>query len=241
MSLLEVHGITMRFGGLTALREVTFSVDAGEIVGIVGPNGAGKSTLFDVISGVYTPTAGRVTFLDRDVTRLPPHQMCRLGVARTFQKMRPFAEMTVEQNVAVGALLCVGSVRVALEDARRILAQVGLDHMRLVYASGLSTGQRKRLEMARALATRPQLLLLDEVTGGVDIRSIPSLLDVIKATRDSGVTILVIEHNMGVITGLSDRVVALHLGRKLAEGPPEVVMRDPRVADAYLGTVSASS
>ena len=234
-ALLEVRAVTKRFGGVVANQEVTFDVAPGEIVGVIGPNGAGKSTLFDVITGFYRPDRGEVRFAGAPITGLRPDRINRLGIGRTFQKLRPFAGMTVRENVMVGALLRIPAVEAARAEADRCLALLGLADKATAFARELSTGQRKRLEMARALATRPRLLLLDEVTGGVDQRSIPDLVALVGRLRDEGVTLVVIEHNMRVIMSVATRIIALHLGRKIADGPPGAIVRDRRVVEAYLG------
>ena len=235
MSMLTVSGVTKRFGGVTANREVSFEVAPGELVGIIGPNGSGKSTLFEIISGFYHPDAGEVSLDGRRLTGLSPDHVCRLGVARTFQKLRPFAGMSVLDNVMVGALTRTRDVRHARERARTLLERVGLGDKALDHARTLSTGQRKRLELARALATEPRVLLLDEVTGGVDQRSIPGLVQLVRELHRDGLTLLVIEHNMRVITAVAQRIIALYLGEKIADGAPDVVTRDRRVVEAYLG------
>ncbi len=226
MSLLSVSGITKRFGGVTANRDVSFDVAPGELVGIIGPNGSGKSTLFEIISGFYPPDAGVVRLDGSPLTGLSPDRVCRLGVARTFQKLRPFAGLTVVDNVMVGALTRTHDVRHARARARELLDRVGLGEKADAYARTLSTGQRKRLELARALATEPRVLLLDEVTGGVDQRSIPGLVQLVRDLHRGGLTLLVIEHNMRVITAVAQRIVALYLGEKIADGTPDVVTRD---------------
>ncbi len=235
MSLLSVAGVTKRFGGITANRGVSFDVAPGELVGIIGPNGAGKSTLFEIVSGFYRPDEGEVRLDGARLTGLSPDAICRLGVARTFQKLRPFPGLSVLDNVTVGALTRTHDMRHARERARELLARVGLAEKAAAHAGTLSTGQRKRLELARALATRPRVLLLDEVTGGVDQRSIPGLVQLIRDLHGDGLTLLVIEHNMRVITAVASRIVALYLGEVIADGPPDAVTRDRRVVEAYLG------
>ncbi len=235
MSFLSVDGISKHFGGVAANRDISFEVGQGELVGVIGPNGAGKSTLFEIITGFCRPDAGEVRLDAVRLTGLSPDRVCRLGVARTFQKLRPFSGMTVLDNVAVGALTRIRDVRHAREVAREILERVGLGDKAAAHARTLSTGQRKRLELARALATRPRLLLLDEVTGGVDQRSIPGLVRLVRDVHAEGLTVLVIEHNMRVITAVAQRIVALYLGQIIADGPPEAVSRDRRVVEAYLG------
>ena len=235
MNLLTVAGITKRFGGVVANQNISFQVAPGELVGIIGPNGAGKSTLFDVVAGIERPDAGEVRLEERRLTGLRPDQVSRLGVGRTFQKLRPFQGMTVLENVTVGALQKCHDVAHARREAQEALERVGLAEKADAYGRTLSTGQRKRLELARALATRPRLLLLDEVTGGVDQGSIPGLIRLIQDLHRAGMTLVVIEHNMRVIMAMAQRIVALHLGEVIADGPPEAVTRDRRVVEAYLG------
>jgi len=231
--------LSRRFGGLTAVDAVSFEVEPGSIVGLVGPNGAGKSTVFALLGGSLRPTRGQIRLDGRDVAGWAPERAARAGVCRTFQVMRPFVSMTVLENVMVGALLRHYTLRPAREVADHCIELVGLGEKRDARAATLSTGQRKRLELARAMATRPRLLMLDEVTGGVDQRSIPALMEMISKLRAEGVTLLVIEHNMRVITSLADRIVALHLGKVIAEGTPSEVVRNETVVKAYLGGAEA--
>lgn len=235
MSLLTVAGLTKRFGGVVANRDISFTVRPGELVGVIGPNGAGKSTLFDLITGFARPDGGTVHVDGHDVTRLRPDQICRLGVGRTFQKLKPFHGMTALENVMIGAFRQTSDVHAARRAALDALDRVGLADRADAHARGLSTGQRKRLELARALATEPRLLLLDEVTGGVDPGAIPGLVALVRDLHARGLALVVIEHNMRVIMDIAQRVVALQLGEVIADAPPAEIMRDQRVIDAYLG------
>jgi branched-chain amino acid transport system ATP-binding protein len=236
-ALLEVSGLTKRYGGLRANADIAFDVKEGEIVGIIGPNGAGKSTLFDLITGFQPPDAGRVLLAGRDITGLRPDRISRLGVARTFQKLKPFPDLTVAENVVVGALARTSDMRTAREQALESLAFVDLLEKRNHFARELSTGQRKRLELARGLAMRPRLILMDEVTGGVDQPSIAGLIALVLELKERGLTIVMIEHNMQVIMRLADRILALHAGRRIAFATPAEVRGEPAVVDAYLGSI----
>jgi len=238
-ALLRVDGLSRSFGGAVGVRDLAFEVAAGEVVGIIGANGAGKTTVFNLITGALAADGGDVWFAGRRLGRETPDARSRLGIARTFQIVRPFIGLTALENVMVAALPRAASVAEARREAGRWLAFAGLAHRAGVIASGLSTGERKRLELARALATRPRLLLLDEVTGGVDQRSLPGLVRLMQGIRAEGLTLLVIEHNLRVVTALADRLVVLHLGEKIREGPPQAVVTDPAVVDVYVGATVA--
>lgn len=233
--MLEVEGLSKSFGGLLANNDISFGVEEGTILGVIGPNGAGKSTLFDLITGFQPPDAGEVRFAGRRLRGLRPDQINRLGIGRTFQKLKPFTDMTVEENVMVGAMQHMPRPTEARRLALETLGFVGLLEKRKHHAQALSTGQRKRLELARAMATGPRLLLMDEVTGGVDQRTLPGLIDLVQRLKGEGVTLVIIEHNMQVLMSLADDILALHLGRKIAQGPPEAIQSDERVIESYLG------
>jgi branched-chain amino acid transport system ATP-binding protein len=234
-ALLEVRGVFKFFGGLAANSNVSFSVEEGSIVGLIGPNGAGKTTLFNCITGFYPPSRGEVMFDGRPITRLTPDRICKLGMARTWQKVRPLAKMTVLDNVIVGALSRTGDLREAAGIAREQLAHVKLEHKAEALAGGLPIGERKKLEVARVLATRPRLLLLDEVMGGLNPAESEDIIQLILETRRRGVTQIVIEHDMKAIMRISDDVVVLNSGEKLTQGPPAKIVADPDVIAAYLG------
>ncbi|MEM7544983.1 MAG: ABC transporter ATP-binding protein [Pseudomonadota bacterium] len=233
--ILDVAGLSKSFGGIQALKGVDLGVRAGEIFGLLGPNGAGKTTLFNMMAGYLPPSAGRVTFLGKNITALKPHRRAAMGLARTFQITQPFPELTVEENVMVGASRSRPSIRAARAAVGEWIDVVGLGEKRHALGRELSTGQRKRLELARALSTDPKLLLLDEITGGVDQKSIPGLVDLVRRLRDLGVTLVMIEHNMSVISDLADRMMFLNRGEPLATGTPKDILAMEEVADLYLG------
>ena len=234
-ALLACRGITMAFGGLVANADVDLEIAAGEILGLIGPNGAGKSTLFNLIAGAFPPTAGSILFDGRDITRLPAPDRCRLGIARTYQVPRSFESMSVIDNVTVGALVRTASATRARDKAFAVLDRLGLAGRADASAIDLTPPEKRRLEVARALATEPRLLLLDEVLTGLTPSEARAGSDLIRDIRASGVTVVMVEHVMEVVMPLIDRAVVLHLGRRLAEGRPADVVRDEAVIAAYLG------
>jgi branched-chain amino acid transport system ATP-binding protein len=233
--LLEVRNLTMKFGELVAVSDVSFAVEPGTIVGLIGPNGAGKTTLFNCVAGLYQPTSGTVRFDGHDVTGVRPHRIAKLGLARTFQVVRPLKEMTVLENVQVGAYLRHASPREALASAEACLERCFLGAWRDRLAGDLTMGGKKRLEVARALATEPKLLLLDESVAGLTSKEVKDMVALIRSLRDGGVTILMVEHIMEALMPIADQVVVLSGGVKIAQGPPAVVTADERVISAYLG------
>lgn len=236
--MLEVEQLSKRFGGLKAISDLSFRIAAGEFVGIIGPNGAGKSTLLNLITGFHKPTSGTVRFEGREIQGMQPFAVCRLGIARTFQVVRPFAEMSVEDNVMTGALFSAPGVTLqkARERIRTPLELTGLWAKRHVLGGELPIGEKKRLELARSLAVGAKLLLLDEVVGGLTKPEIQEIIGVLRRIHASGVTIVMIEHIVEAIMALSQRVIVLNFGEKLFEGTPAEVMQHPAVIESYLGS-----
>ncbi|MBI3090720.1 MAG: ABC transporter ATP-binding protein [Candidatus Tectomicrobia bacterium] len=235
MVILQVEKVAKRFGGLLAVDDVSFSLDEGEILGLIGPNGAGKTTLFNLLTGFLQPESGRIHFRGADITRLPPHAICRLGMVRTFQIVRPFLRLSVLENVVVAALLRTNAMAAARRQAEDLLTFVGLEARRHTPAATLTLPDRKRLELGRALATQPRLLMLDEVMAGLTPTESDRFLGLIRQVNQRGVTVLLIEHVMRAVMALSHRVLVLNYGELIAAGSPAAVVRDRQVIEAYLG------
>ncbi len=233
--LLELKGISRFFGGLAALTDVSFEVRKDEILGLIGPNGAGKTTLFNVVNGFYAPSRGEVFFKGERISGLKPHQVCARGLARTFQVVKPLQRMSVLDNVIASAFLRAKSKAQAVQIAGEVLHLTGLYDDREVISKGLPLGKRKRLEIARALATKPELILLDESFAGLNPTEQNESIDIIRKIKEIGITIMIIEHNMKVIMSISDRIIVLNYGQKIAEGSPEETRNNPLVIEAYLG------
>jgi branched-chain amino acid transport system ATP-binding protein len=235
--ILQVTNVVKRFGGLQALTDVSFDLPEGQILGLIGPNGAGKTTLFNVINGIYTPDEGRVVFQGKDVTGKKPYDVARMGMARTHQIVRPLNELTVRENVVVGA--CFGRENRSLDSADQIADEVmefvGIAERADQLAESLNVGQKKRLEMARSLAAQPYLLLLDEVLAGLNPTEISQMIEIVRQIRERGATIIMIEHVMQAVMNVSDQVLVLDFGKPIAYGTPEEVANDPAVIEAYLG------
>ena len=240
MKILTVENLSKSFGGIHANRDISFDVEEGSILGVIGPNGAGKSTLFDLITGFTKPDTGKVKFFDQNIFGISPDKISNLGVGRTFQKLKPFADQTLLENVMIGAFVKEKDIKRARDRALEIIDFVDLIEKRHHFAKELSTGQRKRLEMARAMAIDPKLLLMDEVTGGVDQKTIPGLVELVKKLKKTGVTIITIEHNINIIMEISDNVLALDQGKRIAFGEPKEIQNNKQVIDAYLGTFDAA-
>jgi branched-chain amino acid transport system ATP-binding protein len=235
MSLLHAEKVSMFFGGLAAVNDVSFDVRKGEILALIGPNGAGKTTLFNVLNGFYQPTKGEVFFQAKKISGLKPHVICRLGIARTFQVVKPLQRMSVLDNVIASAFLRVNTRAQAEEIALETIQFTGLFDDRNVISKGLPLGKRKKLEIARAMATQPELLLLDESFAGLNPHELDESIEIIRKIKERGITIMIIEHHMKVIMSISDRIVVLNYGEKIAEGTPQEIANNPLVVEAYLG------
>lgn len=240
MSLLEVRKVSRFFGGITAVKDVSFGVQQGEILGLIGPNGAGKTTLFNVVNGFYVPSRGEVLFKGETISGRKPHEICKRGMARTFQVVKPLQRMSVMDNVVASAFLRAKTRREADEIAMETLTFTGLAEDRDVISKGLPLGKRKRLEIARALATRPELLLLDESFAGLNPSELDESIGIIRRIKERGVTIMIIEHHMKVIMSISDRIVVLNYGEKIAEGSPLDIGKNSQVIEAYLGEAQSA-
>jgi branched-chain amino acid transport system ATP-binding protein len=240
MKILTVENLSRAFGGIKANEDISFEVEEGQVLGVIGPNGAGKSTLFDLITGYTKPDNGKIFFENKNIFGLKPDKISSLGIGRTFQKLKPFADQTLLENVMIGAFVKENNIKKARDKALEIIDFVDLIEKRHHFARELSTGQRKRLEMARAMAIKPKLLLMDEVTGGVDQKTIPGLIELIKKLKTLGATIITIEHNMNIIMEISDNILALDQGKRIAFGSPKEIQNNKKVIDAYLGTVDAA-
>ena len=240
MKILTVENLSKSFGGIHANKDISFDVEEGSILGVIGPNGAGKSTLFDLITGFTKPDTGKVKFFEKNIFGISPDKISNLGVGRTFQKLKPFADQTLLENVMIGAFVKEKDIKRARDRALEIIDFVDLIEKRHHFAKELSTGQRKRLEMARAMAIDPKLLLMDEVTGGVDQKTIPGLVELVKKLKKTGVTIITIEHNINIIMEISDNVLALDQGKRIAFVEPKEIQNNKQVIDAYLGTFDAA-
>ncbi len=235
MSFFEVKDLVKHFGGLAAVNHVSFNVRQGEIFGLIGPNGSGKTTMFNLISSYHSVTDGKILFKDRDITDLKTHRICKLGIGRTFQVVKPLGRLTVLDNVIAAAFTRVNTKREARDLALETLSFCALEHRKDVLAKSLPIGERKRLEITRAVATKPELLLLDETAAGLNPSEVDAAIKLIKKIRDRGVTIIIVEHIMKVIMTISDRIHAINFGQTIAEGTPEEVANNPAVIEAYLG------
>ncbi len=241
MTFLEVKNLSKSFGGLQVLSKLDFDLHQSEILGLIGPNGSGKTTLFNLITGFLKPNAGKIVFKEKDITKASSHRVCQTGIARTFQLVKPFAHMSALQNVMVGRMYGrkpAQSLKEARKEAEEILESTGLGAKKLSIAQSLTLSDRKRLELAKALATKPELLLIDEMMAGLTLTETEEAITIIKKIRDSGITMMVVEHVMRAVLGISDRIMVLNAGEKIAEGAPDEIMGEQQVIEAYLGKES---
>ncbi|MBE3588991.1 MAG: ABC transporter ATP-binding protein [Thermoanaerobacteraceae bacterium] len=239
MSFFEAKNIVKNFRGLRAVNDISFTVERGEIFGLIGPNGSGKTTIFNLINGFYPLTSGEIYFQGRRIDGLPPHKICALGIGRTFQVVKPLKRMSVLENVMAGAFLHTSSIARARTRALEVLEFCGLYHRKDMDAKNLTIADRKRLEIARALATEPQLLLLDETAAGLNPKETEEAIEIIQKIKEAGITIIIVEHIMKVIMGISDRILAISFGREIATGTPKEIANHPEVIKAYLGEAYA--
>jgi len=240
MSLIEVKNVSKHFGGLAAIKDVSFEIKSGEILGLIGPNGAGKTTLFNVVNGFYSPTKGEVSFKGKRISNLQPHEICKLGIARTFQVVKPLQRMSVIDNVVASAFLRAKNKSEAVQIASETLKFTGLYEDKDIISKGLPLGKRKKLEIARALATKPEVLLLDESFAGLNHSELNDSIEIIKKIKERGITIMIIEHHMKVIMAISDRIVVINYGQKIAEGSSQEIRNNPLVIEAYLGEAKSA-
>jgi len=241
MALLEIKNVNKNFGGLTAVMDFDFRIERNEIVGLIGPNGAGKTTIFNLLTGVYPADSGDIIFNEKSITKFRTHEICEEGIGRCFQIVKPFGDISVLENVLVGAFCRIDNLHDAKQRSMEVLEFVKLEHKKDALAKNLTIADKKRLEMARALATKPQLLLLDEVMAGLNPKETEDTISLVRKLRENGITLFIIEHVMRVIMTLADRVCIIHHGRKIVEGEPKIVTQDQRVIKAYLGEAYASA
>lgn len=233
--MLRVEGISKRFGGLRAVDAVSFELKAGEILGLIGPNGAGKTTLFNLISGFMKAESGSAVFKGKDLIGLRPHEICRLGITRTFQIVQPFKHLSIFENVLIGALNKLDSYEKAVARANEIIDFIGFSKARKRYGMDLNIVESKRLEIAKALSTDPELLLIDEIMAGLNLTELEQMIELLVKLNQKNITLFIVEHNMRAIIAVTSRIIVLNYGEKICEGPPEKVLHDPAVVDAYLG------
>lgn len=238
--MLEVSHVTKRFGGLVAVDDLSLHIGEGEILGLIGPNGAGKTTTFNLISGFYRPDSGKVTFKGDDITELRPDEVCKKGIARTFQLVKPFSNMTIFDNILCGALTKTSNLEKAKEEAAEIINLIGMSQKQNVLAKNLTLASRKLLDLGRSLATKPSLLLIDEIAAGLNPAEITEVIGLIQKIHDMGITLCIVEHVMKFIMSVANRIVVLDMGRKISEGAPEEVSRDKEVIKAYLGEMPSA-
>ncbi len=234
-TLLRIENVSMRFGGLQALKNVSFTVKNNEVIGLIGPNGAGKTTLLNCVTGFYKPVEGKVFYKGKEITGLKPHKICQMGLTKTFQLIRAFKSLSVLDNVLVGALLKSSRKNEAVKFAKEVIKTVGLEGKENVLAGNLTPADQRSLELARAIATKPEILLLDEIAAGLTPAEIAELVEILKEINKKGLTLVIVEHVMQAIMPIAERIIVLHEGRKIAEGPPQQIRKNEKVIEAYFG------